>query len=55
MAAVNDKSSSRTGLYFRYKPEASEKHATTLTLIPYYAWANRAATPMQVWTPVGTL
>ena len=23
-----------------------------LTFIPYYAWANRAATPMQVWTPV---
>jgi uncharacterized protein len=22
-----------------------------LTFIPYYAWANRAQTPMQVWTP----
>jgi len=50
--AVDDKSSSRAGLYFRYKPETSGKHATTLTFIPYYAWANRAATPMQVWTPV---
>ncbi len=50
--AVDDKSSSRAGLYFRYRPEASGKRATTLTFIPYYAWANRAATPMQVWTPV---
>jgi len=23
-----------------------------LTFIPYYAWANRDATAMQVWTPV---
>jgi DUF1680 family protein len=23
-----------------------------LTFIPYYAWANREATPMQVWTPL---
>ena len=50
--AVDDKSSSRGGLYFRYKSGTSEKRATTLTFIPYYAWANRAATPMQVWTPV---
>ena len=45
-------SASRTGLYFRYRPGASGKQATTVTFIPYYAWANRAATPMQVWTPV---
>ena len=49
--AVYDKSTSSAGLYFRYRPEASGKHAVTLTLIPYYAWSNRAATPMQVWTP----
>ena len=50
--AVEDKSASRDGLYFRYRPEGSQKPSTTLTFIPYYAWANRAATPMQVWTPV---
>jgi len=50
--AVDDKSSLRAGLYFRYRPETFNKHATTLTFIPYYAWANRASTPMQVWTPV---
>jgi len=51
MGALYDRSSSTAGLYFRYRPETSEKHATTLTFIPYYGWANRAATPMQVWTP----
>ena len=52
MGALYDRSSSTAELYFRYRPETSEKHATTLTFIPYYGWANRAATPMQVWTPV---
>lgn len=28
-----------------------ETTATTLILIPYYAWANRSPTPMQVWIP----
>ena len=51
MGALYERSSSTAGLYFRYRPETSEKHATTLTFIPYYGWANRAATPMQVWTP----
>ncbi len=52
MGALYDRSSSTAGLYFRYRRETSEKHAATLTFIPYYGWANRAATPMQVWTPV---
>jgi DUF1680 family protein len=29
----------------------SEKSAT-LTMIPYYAWANRKPSPMQVWVPL---
>ena len=49
---VSDEPTSRTGLYSRYSPEPSKSRATSLTYIPYYAWANRAATPMQVWTPV---
>lgn len=28
-----------------------ETTATTITLIPYYAWANRTPAPMQVWIP----
>ena len=50
--ALDDKSASRAGLYFRYRSATSQRTSTTLTFIPYYAWANRAATPMQVWTPV---
>lgn len=50
--AVDDKFSSGAGLYFRYRPGTAQKPSTALTFIPYYAWANRAATPMQVWTPV---
>ncbi len=40
------------GLYF---PVTESEHPTetptTLSLIPYYAWANRAPSPMQVWIP----
>src|SRR5215467_4654571 len=50
--AFDDKLASQAGLYFHYRPATSQKNSTTLTFIPYYAWANRAATPMQVWTPV---
>jgi DUF1680 family protein len=28
------------------------KKPVELTLIPYYLFANRGATPMQVWIPV---
>lgn len=41
-----------TGLY--YSASESEKlneTPTTLRLIPYYAWANRASSSMQVWIP----
>lgn len=41
-----------SGLY--YSAAESEKLSespTTLKLIPYYAWANRAPSPMQVWIP----
>ena len=40
------------GLYF--PAAASERlpeENTTLRLIPYYAWANRAPSAMQVWIP----
>ena len=49
---VYDSSSARGGLYLRYATGAPKFRSTALTFIPYYAWANRAATPMQVWTPV---
>ncbi len=52
MAAVYDNSGARAGLYSRYSREAAKARTASLTFIPYYAWSNRAATPMQVWTPV---
>ena len=39
-------------LYFRYSGEPRKANPVSLTFIPYYAWANRTATPMQVWIPV---
>ncbi|HEX2917952.1 MAG TPA: beta-L-arabinofuranosidase domain-containing protein, partial [Edaphobacter sp.] len=38
-------------LYRTAAEDGSEKKGTTLTLIPYYAWANRKPSPMQVWIP----
>ncbi len=42
----------RSLLYFRYSGEPRKSRPASLTFIPYYAWANRTATPMQVWTPI---
>jgi uncharacterized protein len=39
-------------LYSRYSGGAAKTRAVDLTLIPYYAWSNRAPTGMQVWTSV---
>src|SRR5262249_49123225 len=50
--SVYENSASRSSLYYRYSPEPRKAKKVSLTFIPYYAWANRAATPMQVWTPV---
>jgi len=40
------------GLYRRYSSEAPNTRDIELKFIPYYAWANRTETAMQVWTPV---
>jgi uncharacterized protein len=54
--AVNEDSANK--LYYAYTPNSPQTKRVELTFIPYYAWANRAATPMpatpqckQVWTP----
>jgi len=52
LGAVNDQASSNTELYERLPAKLPAVRATELRFIPYYAWANRAATPMQVWTPI---
>jgi uncharacterized protein len=45
------KTSSDGKLYRKYTPTVPKGRRVELKFIPYYAWANRAATPMQVWTP----
>ena len=50
--AVVQASRARSDLYFPAKAPASKTTKVPLTFIPYYAWANRAPTPMQVWTPI---
>jgi uncharacterized protein len=39
-------------LYPRFSGESPKTDKIDLTFIPYYAWSNREATGMQVWTPV---
>jgi DUF1680 family protein len=50
--AVYEESPDRSGLYFSHAASPRKARRVSLTLIPYYAWANRVQTPMQVWTPV---
>jgi hypothetical protein len=49
--ALAEKTSSDGKLYRAYTPTVPKGRQVELKFIPYYAWANRAATPMQVWTP----
>jgi DUF1680 family protein len=46
--AVYERGASPKALYSRYGREAKTRKVP-LTFIPYYAWANRQATSMQVW------
>ena len=50
--ATLGESAEHSHLYFRYSGGLRKSKPVSLTFIPYYAWANRTATPMQVWTPV---
>jgi uncharacterized protein len=50
--AINEKSASHGALYRPYTADAPKSRQVELKFVPYYAWANRAATPMQVWTPI---
>jgi DUF1680 family protein len=52
LGAVYEKSSSHSKLYYPYTLDATKARQVELKFIPYYAWANRAATSMQVWTPI---
>jgi uncharacterized protein len=52
LGAVSEQTSGNGGLYSRLAPANTTVGAAKLRFIPYYAWANRAETSMQVWTPV---
>jgi hypothetical protein len=44
--------SAETEPLYRYGPRAESKETTApITLIPYYAWANRGQDAMEVWLP----
>ncbi|HKT24860.1 MAG TPA: glycoside hydrolase family 127 protein [Terriglobales bacterium] len=49
---VVEQNSAAQPLYSRYEPRSQKTRPVSLTLIPYYAWANRQPSAMQVWTPV---
>jgi uncharacterized protein len=47
-----NRSASADALYPRYTGATERTSKVPLTFIPYYAWANRQASSMQVWTRV---
>src|SRR5215469_5869165 len=47
--AAYQRESPQKALYARYGGESVKTRKVPLTFIPYYAWANRQATAMQVW------
>jgi uncharacterized protein len=52
--AVYEREASEKSLYSRYGAESTKSRKIPLTFIPYYAWANRQATSMQVWNLLQT-
>jgi uncharacterized protein len=50
--AVYQESADRRNLYFSHSAPPRKSRTVQLMFIPYYAWANRVQTPMQVWTPL---
>jgi DUF1680 family protein len=49
--ATVSKTVTDAGLYFPASTPQAPERATTVRLIPYYAWANREPASMQVWIP----
>jgi DUF1680 family protein len=39
-------------LYEPFSEQSLQKQPVQLTLIPYYAWANRGPDQMEVWLPI---
>jgi DUF1680 family protein len=51
-SATSEKSASHGALNRPYTADAPKARQVEPRFVPYYAWVNRAATPMQVWTPI---
>lgn len=49
--ATISRTATDVGLYFPASTPQAPARATTVKLIPYYAWANREPASMQVWIP----
>jgi uncharacterized protein len=47
-----DRSRAEQALYSAYAVESPKSKKAALTFIPYFAWANREQTQMEVWVPV---
>lgn len=47
-----DRSRAEQALYSPYAVEPAKVKKAALTFIPYFAWANREPTQMEVWVPV---
>jgi uncharacterized protein len=45
------RSAGEVGLYHAGEPAKAPETPTTVRLIPYYAWANREPSAMQIWIP----
>jgi DUF1680 family protein len=48
--AARENSPTSEGLYIPANLDTPKMRSQKLTMIPYYAWANREPTQMQVWT-----
>jgi len=49
---VYERDRSHDVLYLKYRAEPLKSRRVPLTFIPYYAWSNRQATSMEVWTAI---
>jgi uncharacterized protein len=49
---VYERERSDDSLYSRYSAAPLRSRRIPLTFIPYYAWSNRQASSMEVWTPL---
>jgi DUF1680 family protein len=52
LGVAYERDAAENALYSRYSRKPPKTRKVDLRFIPYYAWANRHPTSMQVWTPL---